>query len=467
MAESETSYDPDLPGRIRGEMGAGLPEERLPGPPPSRGRIVLSGVVLGLVFIGITLWQHWPRRRGDAPPPAPAPRLSPEAALALDRLKEAEQAADWLKAYDAALVADRLLPEEDPLKAGIAARLARARTEVLAAQKLVEARELKEQGKTAEVVAALEKVPDATAAAEAARAEAEAARAKLLAKAMTDAGTAADAGRWNEARAVLDAAPAPTAADPVFEALSRRIARGRAQAEALAGAEALLGALRLDDAEKALEQVDPKGPSAAGRRDLADRLAAARLLSRRIAEAKTWFDQGQGEKALDVLGQPGPALPSWVREPIAATVAVYQRVMDELDRGRPLEALESARALAALPLPPGNWYRLKTEEARPALERKAVALAEGWVAEGVGAFRDRRYAPAREAFAKALRAVPDHAVAAFYLRDRLPQTGRDLYRDGYVLKALDPEAARRRFEEALGCLAPEDPFAEKARKALK
>ena len=87
------------------------------------------------------------------------------------------------------------------------------------------------------------------------------------------------------------------------------------------------------------------------------------------------------------------------------------------------------------------------------------------MAEGVAAFREKRYEPARAAFSKAERAVPDHPVISFY-KAQFVREGQDLYRKGYILRAMDPTAAQESFRQALLCLPADDPTAEKVRKAL-
>jgi hypothetical protein len=493
--DDKTSYDPGLPGKIRQELGAreaSQPREEAPGVrAPSRGRFMLMAlpVLVAAILVIQKGWipgfpkhssasgdlgtarghlasRDWDRVIGDLEPLRAAGTLGQEGRLLDDtargmlRLEAARRDGDWLTAYDVALGLDRLWREDGALKLEIGRLLDRSRTEVLAGQKLAEGRDLLAAARLPEALEALAGVPSGTACAEAAAAEAARAREALRARTLADATRAADNARWEEAARLL----APLA--PPDPALAARIARGSSQAEALCRSEALLAALRVDEAAAALEGVDTQGPCAEARADLSARIARTRGLAVHVAQARDRFDLGEGEEALAILSrQAGGALPGDLKEGIARTVSAYQRILEALDRKDDLAALEAVRALCAMPLAPENWYRARAEAARGALERKVAALAEQAVARGVDAFRECRYREARDAFDLARRGAPDHPVVAVYQR-RFIEVGEDLYRDGYVLKALDPAAAKARFEKALACLPPDHPTAAKARESL-
>lgn len=493
--DDKTSYDPGLPGKIRQELGAREASQPREAPPPirapSRGRFMLMTLpaLLAAALVIQKGWipgspehppasgtlgtarghlasRDWARVIGDLEPLRAAGtlgqegRLLDDAARGMLRLEAARLAGDWLTAYDVALGLDRLWREDGALKIEIERLLDRSRTEVLAGQKLAEGRDLLAAARFPEALEALAGVPPGTACAEAAAAEATRARETLRARTLVDAARAADDGRWEDAARLL----APLA--PPDPALAVRIARGRAQAEALACSEALLAALRVDEAAAALEGVDAQGPCAGARASLAGRLDQARGLAAQVAEARDRFNRGEGEEALSILSrQPGGTLPGDLKAGIARTVSAYQRILEALDRKDDLAALEGVRSLCVMPLAPENWYWARAEAARISLERKVAALAEQAVSRGVDAFRERRYRDARDAFALARRGVPDHPVVAVYQR-RFIEVGEDLYRDGYVLKALDPAAAKARFEAALPCLPPDHPTAAKIREAL-
>ncbi len=403
--------------------------------------------------------------RAAGPLAAEAVRLD-EAAQGMLRLDAAQRAGDWVTAYDTALDLRVLWKEEGALSVEISRRLDRARAEVLAAQKLAEARHRLASGDpqdTLEALEALREVPPGTASAEAARAEAERALTARRERSLAQAARAASERHWEEARKALDDADAP--ADPRSQELSRRIAEGRTQQESLGRARALLSALRVDEALAALQDVDARGPCAGERAELSSALEKARGEADLVGRARTLFDRGRGEEALAALPADAAGLPAELRRGISSTLKAHQSVLDALDLRDDLSALEGVRRLGSMPLAEGNWYRTEAVRAREALERKVRDMAEQWVSEGVAAFREKRYEASRASFAKAERATPDHPVASFY-RTQFAREGQELYRKGYILRAVDPAAARESFRLALICLPPDDPTAEKARKAL-
>ncbi len=485
----ETNYDPALPGRIRRENEAEEPtaptSERPRRRLPATALLAAVGIlILGVIQMRLTsvppagplalarrhlAERNWPRvsldldpLRAAGPLGAEASRLD-ETARGMKRMEEAERTGDWVTAYDTALDLKVLWKEEGALSVEIARRLDRARAEVLAGQKLAEARHRLASGDPQEALAALREVPEGTASAEAARAEVERALAVRRERAFAEAERAIGERRWQEARGALDAAEA--SGDPRAQDLARRIAEGLSQQEALGKARSLLGALRVEEALAALQEVDPRGPCAAERAELAAALEQAREAADRVGRARTLFDRGRGEEALAALPSEAGGLPAELRRGIAEALKAHQAVLDALDRRDDLGALEGVRALCAMPLAEGNWYRAEAAKARAALERKAAAQAEDWVAQAVAAFREKRYEESQAGFAKAERACPGHAVVSFYKAQFLRE-GQDLYRKGYILRAVDPAAARENFRLALVCLPPDDPTAEKARKAL-
>ncbi len=87
-----------------------------------------------------------------------------------------------------------------------------------------------------------------------------------------------------------------------------------------------------------------------------------------IEKAQDHFNRGEGKEALAILArQPQSAL----RDEVARTVAADEMLQEALDREDVPSALAAARALCAMPLPPGNWYRSRAETVSTALENKA------------------------------------------------------------------------------------------------
>lgn len=497
MPADETSYDPALPGKIRKELGVDGPAGGAPVPRRTRSRLLLPGAVAAAALAAAALSGGWrlpggtPRVRGECLAEARTRlaerdwagavralealrsagtlgeegRMLDDAARGMQRLGAASGRKEWVEAYEAALDLDRTWKEEGALKTEISRLLDGARAEVMAGRSLSEGRDLLEAGRPAEALAALQGVPAGTASAEEAREEARKARASLRGRALDEAEREASQGRWAEAERAL--ASAEAGEDPRAAGLAERIGKGRRAAEAVARAEALLGALRVGEAAQALQDLGPDGPCGAEAEALRRRIEQARACASKVDEARGHFDAGRGEEALRALsGTEGVGAAADLGQGIARTLSAYQGVLDALDRGDDLGALEGVRRICSMPLAQGNWYRARAESARKDMERKVAMAAEKDVAAGVASFRERRWRLSREAFDRAARAVPAHPVAEVY-RKRFLEVGRDLFRDGYVLKALDPAAARARFEEALACLPDGDPTALKARQALE
>lgn len=217
-------------------------------------------------------------------------------------------------------------------------------------------------------------------------------RRALLATRLRVAGEALDAGRLDEAGAIVDAVMAIDPSHLDLPALQARLGEARAaleaeRARALRAARADLAAGRIDDAARGFQALLARDPALEGARDgLAD--AAAALAERAVREAADFdFDAAAASLARARAWAPGlPALDAAEARIERARIAAEQmpaRVVDPAELAALLADARAAMRAGALIEPPGDsaWDHL----------RRAAALAPGdaGVREALGEY-DRR-----------------------------------------------------------------------------
>ncbi|MGI5865704.1 MAG: FHA domain-containing protein, partial [Myxococcales bacterium] len=93
-------------------------------------------------------------------------------------------------------------------------------------------------------------------------------------------------------------------------------------------------------------------------------------------------------------------------------------------------------------------------------------LAESSVREGIQAMGANNWSKAFKAFHQALKADPSHAVANKHMAT-IKAKAKELFEQAYVDKTVDPEKARREFEQVISMTAPDDELHQKSKRHIK
>ncbi|MBI5529869.1 MAG: hypothetical protein HY897_26390 [Deltaproteobacteria bacterium] len=99
-------------------------------------------------------------------------------------------------------------------------------------------------------------------------------------------------------------------------------------------------------------------------------------------------------------------------------------------------------------------------------QKIAGMIADMYYLRGVKAFYKENYLIAAQNFQQALKFKPDHQQSQNKLKEMSAVAGR-LYEEGYVLKAADPEGAKKKFQTIIQITPPDNDYHKKAKDWLK
>ncbi|HCF61575.1 MAG TPA: hypothetical protein DFS52_26710 [Myxococcales bacterium] len=118
-----------------------------------------------------------------------------------------------------------------------------------------------------------------------------------------------------------------------------------------------------------------------------------------------------------------------------------------------------SKALALLKAIPGG-------SSSPFMGPIGTKLAESSVREGIQAMGSNNWSKAFKAFHQALKADPSHPVASKHMAT-IKAKAKELFQQAYVDKTVDPEKARREFEQVISMTAADDELHEKSKRHIR